>query len=67
MNGATAFMSRGAEIAFSRGMILVTSAGNGGNSSDPHIAVPADAVSVLAIGAVNSSEVFLHLVREDHL
>lgn len=56
MNGSTAFMSRGAEIAFSRGMILVTSAGNSGNSSDPHIAVPADAVSVLSVGAVTSSE-----------
>jgi subtilisin family serine protease len=56
MNGATAFMSRGAEIAFSRGMILVTSAGNSGGTSDPYIAVPADAVSVLAVGAVNSSE-----------
>lgn len=57
MNGKTAFMSRGAEIAFSRGMILVTSAGNSGSSSNPHIAVPADAVSVIAVGAVNSTEV----------
>ncbi|MFH6972506.1 S8 family peptidase [Flavobacterium petrolei] len=57
MNGATAFMSRGAEIAFSRGMILVTSAGNSGNSSDPHVAVPADAVSVLSVGAVTASEI----------
>ncbi|MGO4906428.1 S8 family serine peptidase [Flavobacterium sp. W20_MBD1_R3] len=56
MNGTTAFMSRGAEIAFSRGMILVTSAGNSGNSSNPHVAVPADAVSVLSVGAVNSAE-----------
>lgn len=57
MNGKTAFMSRGAEIAFSRGMILVTSAGNSGGTSDPHVAVPADAVSVIAVGAVNSSEI----------
>jgi subtilisin family serine protease len=57
INGSTAFISRGAEIAFSRGMILVTSAGNSGGTSDPHIAVPADAVSVIAVGAVNSSEV----------
>ncbi|MFV8367938.1 S8 family serine peptidase [Flavobacterium sp. LB2R40] len=56
MNGTTAFMSRGAEIAFSRGMILVTSAGNSGGTSDAHIAVPADAVSIIAVGAVNSSE-----------
>jgi sugar phosphate isomerase/epimerase len=51
MDGITAFISRGAEIAFSRGMIVV--AGNEG-SFNPHIETPADAVSVLAIGAVNS-------------
>lgn len=57
INGTNAFISRGAEIAFSRGMIIVTSAGNSGGTSDPHIATPADAVSVIAVGAVNSSEV----------
>jgi subtilisin family serine protease len=56
MNGTTAFISRGAEIAFSRGMIVVASAGNEGGTLNPHIGAPADAVSVLAIGAVNSSE-----------
>ena len=56
MNGTTAYISRGAEIAFSRGMIMVVSAGNSGNSADPHIAVPADAVSVIAVGAVNSAK-----------
>jgi subtilisin family serine protease len=56
MNGITAFISRGAEIAFSRGMIVVASAGNEGGTSNPHIGAPADAVSILAIGAVNSGE-----------
>lgn len=56
MNGTTSFISRGADIAFSRGMICVVSAGNSGNSEDPHIAVPADAVNVLSVGAVNASE-----------
>lgn len=56
MNGTTAFMSKGAEIAFSRGMIIVTSAGNSGSDNlDPHIAVPADAISVIAVGAVNAT------------
>ncbi|EIA09066.1 S8 family peptidase [Flavobacterium frigoris] len=54
MNGTTNFISRGAEIAFSRGIIVVTSAGNEGTTSEPHIGAPADAVSVLTIGAVNS-------------
>lgn len=57
MNGATAFISRGAEIAFSRGMIIVAAAGNEGGTSKPYIAVPADAVSVIAVGAVNGTKV----------
>ncbi len=56
LNGLTSFISRGADIAFSRGMITVTSAGNSGGSSDPYVAVPADAFTTLAIGAVNSGE-----------
>jgi subtilisin family serine protease len=56
MNGTTAYISRGAEIAFSRGMIVVASAGNSGATSNPHIGVPADAVSVITVGAVNASE-----------
>lgn len=57
MNGATAFMSRGAEIAYSRGMIVVAAAGNEGGTSKPYIAVPADGVSVIAVGAVNATKV----------
>lgn len=55
MNGTTAFISRGADIAFSRGMVVVVSAGNSGGSFDPHIGVPADAVNVLTVGAVDAS------------
>ncbi len=57
MDGKTTFISRGAEIAFSRGMIVVNSAGNEGNVSWRYIGAPADAVSVLSIGAVNASGV----------
>jgi subtilisin family serine protease len=56
MDGKTAFITRGAEIAFSRGMIVVASAGNSGATANPHIAVPADGISVLTVGAVNASE-----------
>ncbi len=56
MNGATTFISRGAEIAFSRGMLVVASAGNSGDTTKPNIAAPADAVSVLTVGAVNASK-----------
>lgn len=55
MNGTTTFISRGANIAFSRGMIVVVSAGNSGNSSNVHIGSPADAVNVLTVGAVDAS------------
>ena len=54
MDGQTTFISRGAEIAFSRGMIVVNSAGNSGNDAWHYIGAPADAVSVLSIGAVDA-------------
>ncbi len=57
MDGKTAFISRGAEIAFSRGMIVVNSAGNDGDKAWHYIGAPADAASVLSIGAVNASGV----------
>ncbi|NEW80211.1 MAG: S8 family serine peptidase [Gelidibacter sp.] len=57
MDGKTTFISRGAEIAFSRGMIVLNSAGNEGNVSWRYISAPADAVSVLSIGAVNATGV----------
>ena len=38
-------------------MILVTSAGNSGNTADPYIATPGDAKNILTIGAVDEYEV----------
>jgi len=56
MNGTTAFISRGADIAFSRGMIIVNSAGNSGNDAWHYIGAPADGFNVLSIGAVDGNE-----------
>ena len=56
MNGTTNFISRGAEIAFSKGIVVVASAGNEGNTAEPHIGSPADAVSVITVGAVTASK-----------
>lgn len=56
MNGSTTFISRGAEIAFSRGIIVVASAGNEGRTPEPHVGAPADAVSVITVGSVDSSK-----------
>ena len=58
MNGVTSFISRGADVAFSRGIICVTSAGNSGSTANPHISVPADAINTLAIGAVNAAGLY---------
>ena len=52
MTGNTAFASQGANIAFSKGMVVVASAGNSGQTVNPHIGVPAEATNVLAVGAV---------------
>lgn len=57
MNGSATFISRGAEIAFSRGIIVVASAGNEGRTPEPHIGAPADAVSVITVGSVTSSKI----------
>jgi serine protease AprX len=58
MTGDAAFASKGANIAFSKGMIVVASAGNSGNSLEPHIGVPAEATNVLTVGAVKSDETY---------
>lgn len=56
MNGVTTFISRGAEIAFSKGIVVVASAGNEGNRTEKHIGGPADAVSVIAVGSVTAAK-----------
>ncbi len=56
MNGITNFISRGAEMAFAKGIIVVASAGNEGNTAEPHIGGPADAVSVITVGSVTASQ-----------
>jgi subtilisin family serine protease len=53
MDGKTTFISRGASVAFSRGMVVVTSAGNEGNDPWRYIIAPADTEEVLGIGAVD--------------
>lgn len=52
MDGATAFISRGASIAAQKGMLVVNSAGNSGQGTWGYINAPADAFDVLSVGAV---------------
>lgn len=55
MDGKTAIITRAAQIAMSKGVVVVTSAGNSGNNSKfPYISAPADGADVLAVGAVNA-------------
>lgn len=53
MNGHTTFISRGAQIATEKGIMVVVSAGNSGNSEWHYITAPADVKNVLTIGAVD--------------
>lgn len=58
MTGNLAFASQGANIAFSKGMVVVVSAGNSGATTNPHVGVPAEATSVLAVGAVQANRAY---------
>jgi serine protease AprX len=55
MNGNTTIVSRYADLAAKKGMLVVNSAGNEGNKAWKYIVAPADADSVLSVGAVNST------------
>lgn len=54
MNGNTAIISRAANWAAEKGMLIVTSAGNEGVNSWKTITAPADAENVLSVGGVIS-------------
>jgi len=54
MDGNTCVGSRAADMAAQRGILVVNSAGNSGNSPWHYITAPSDGDSVLCVGAVNS-------------
>ncbi len=56
MNGNVTPCSRAADFAASRGLLVCNSAGNSGSNSWFYIGAPADADSILAVGAVDASE-----------
>jgi serine protease AprX len=55
MNGNTTIIARAADLAAKKGMIVVVAAGNEGTTAWHFIITPADADSVLAVGAVDAS------------
>jgi serine protease AprX len=55
LNGNTAFVTRVADMAASKGILVVCSAGNERNKPWIHIIPPSDGDSVLAVGAVDGN------------
>lgn len=54
LDGNTTVAAIGADIAASKGIFICASAGNSGDNSWGHISTPADADSILTVGAVDS-------------
>ena len=55
LNGRTTLIAKAAGFAAKKGMIVVVAAGNEGANSWHYITTPADADSILAVGAVDAS------------
>ncbi|HEX2921579.1 MAG TPA: S8 family peptidase [Bacteroidales bacterium] len=64
LDGNTAFITRVADIAVSKGIMVFCSAGNERNNSWRKILVPADGDSVIAVGAVNISKTISNFSSE---
>ncbi len=52
MNGHTTIVTRAAELAFQRGVVTISAAGNEGNKKWYYIIAPADGYNTIAVGAV---------------
>ncbi|OFY08456.1 MAG: hypothetical protein A2W93_01550 [Bacteroidetes bacterium GWF2_43_63] len=53
MDGQTSFVTRGANMAASKGILVVNAAGNEGDGDWKYIGAPADADSILSVGGVD--------------
>ena len=53
MDGKTAFVSKAAQKAVDKGILVVSSAGNEGNGPWKRVAAPGDAAGVLTVGGTN--------------
>jgi serine protease AprX len=58
MDGNSALVTMGADMAASKGLLVVASAGNSGNKSWLYITAPADGDSVMAVGAIDQSGMY---------
>ncbi len=57
MNGTTTRVTKGANMAFQKGILVFTSAGNEGNNPWRHIIAPSDGVNVIGVAAVDKTGV----------
>ncbi|MBN2480928.1 MAG: S8 family serine peptidase [Bacteroidales bacterium] len=55
IDGNSTRISRAADVAASKGMLVIISAGNQGQTSWKYISSPADADSILSVGAIDGS------------
>lgn len=58
MDGKTTFISRGAQIASEKGILVVNAAGNSGNLPWGIVTAPSDAAGVMTVGAVNTNGLY---------
>lgn len=55
MDGNTTIVTKATELAFRRGVVTITSAGNEGLSSWHYILAPADGKNIISVGAVSNN------------
>lgn len=60
MDGDTPLSTKAADLAAARGILVVTSAGNEGDNAWQFIGAPADADSVLTVGAVDQKSAYAY-------
>ncbi|MGE4289333.1 MAG: S8 family serine peptidase [Salinivirgaceae bacterium] len=56
LDGYTIRVSRAADLAFERGMLVVNSAGNSGNEPWYYITAPSDGKNVICVGAIDAMD-----------
>ena len=57
LDGKTTYVTRGANLAAKRGILVVNSVGNYGSAGSSSLVAPADAQGILSVGSVNASSV----------
>ena len=57
LNGNTTIVTKAVNLAFQRGVLTFTAAGNEGNNSWKYVDAPADAFNVIAVGAVYNDNI----------